>query len=83
MNSQQWFSEIFFVFTEKFAKNVCPRWLRRHSDGVVNDYADTRKTTQTFSENFEGISQILNEQLGEKKLLGCVYNPNRNNFKIW
>ena len=38
-----------------------------HRVGVVNDYADTTMTTQTLSENFEGFSQILKEQSGDKR----------------
>ena len=49
--------------------------LRRHCVSVVNDYADTDKTTWTLSENFEGFSQILKEQSGEKKYLGVFTNP--------
>ena len=37
-----------------------------HSVGIVNDYPDMYKTTQTLSENFEGFSQILKEQSGKK-----------------
>ena len=33
-------------------------------------------------ENFEGFPQILKELSGEKKVLGCVYKPNSNHFKI-
>ena len=33
---------------------------------MVNDYADTDKTTQILSENFEGFSQMFKEQSGEK-----------------
>ena len=49
--------------------------LRGHIVSVVNNYADTYKTTQTLSGDFEGFSQIL-------KVLGCVYKPNSNNLKI-
>ena len=33
---------------------------------------DMNKTTQTFFENFEGFSQILKEQSGEKSYL-CLF----------
>ena len=42
---------------------------------IVLDYADTDKTTRTLSENFEGFSQILKEQSGEKRYLGVFTNP--------
>ena len=42
---------------------------------IVLDYADTDKTTRTLSENFEGFSQILKEQSGEKMYLGVFTNP--------
>ena len=48
----------------------CSQRLCGHGVSVVNDYADTDKTTQTLSENFEGFSQILKEQLGEQMYLG-------------
>ena len=55
-------------------RRLCQRsqLLCRH---VVNKYADTDKTTQTLLENFEGFSQILKEQSGEKKYLGLFTNP--------
>ena len=43
--------------------------------GVANDYVDTTKATHTLLENFEGFSQILKEQSGEKKYLGVFTNP--------
>ena len=42
---------------------------------MVNNYADTDKTIWTLLENFEGFSQILKEQSGEKYILGCFKNP--------
>ena len=68
LNRQKWFREIFSFSQKIFAKNVCPRRQRlcRQGDGVVNDYADTDKTTRTLSKNLEGFSQILKEQSGEK-----------------
>ena len=51
------------------------RYSRKTGVGVVNDYADTDKTTRTFSENFEGFSQILKEQSGEKRYLVVFSNP--------
>ena len=36
---------------------------------VVNDYDDMTKTKRTLSEKFEGFSQILKEQSGEKRLV--------------
>ena len=67
----------FFVFAKKFDSKVCPRSqrLRRHGVGIVNNNADTDKTTRTLSENFEGFSQILKEQSGEKRYLGVFTNP--------
>ena len=64
------------------------RYSRKTGVGVVNDDADTDKTTRTFSENFEGFSQILKEQSVEKRyrvpvLCWCVYKPNSNNLNIW
>ena len=43
--------------------------------GVVNNYMDTSMTTQTLFENFEGFSQILNEQSGNKMYLGMFTHP--------
>ena len=44
---------------------------------------DKEKTSRTLSENFEGFSQILKEQKGEKgTVLGCVHKSNNNNLKI-
>ena len=37
-----------------------------HGLGVVNNYADTDKTTWTLFENFEGFSHFLMEQSGKK-----------------
>ena len=48
--------------------------IRRHSVSVVNDHADTDKTTRTLSENFEGFSWILKKQSGEKRFLGVFTN---------
>ena len=42
---------------------------------VVSDYADTSMTTQTLFENFEGFSQILKEQSGNKMYLGVFAHP--------
>ena len=53
---------------------LCQR-LRGHGVGVVNNYANTDKTTRTLLENFEGFSQILKEQSGEKRYLGVFTNP--------
>ena len=38
--------------------------------GVVNNYSDTSMTTWTLFENFEGFSQILQEQSDKKRYLG-------------
>ena len=42
---------------------------------MVIDYADTYNTMQTLSENFEGFSQILKEQSGEKRYLDVFTHP--------
>ena len=39
------------------------------------DYRDTTMTTGTLLENFEGFSQILKEQSGEKRYLGVFTHP--------
>ena len=58
----------------------CSHWPRGHSVGIVNDYTDTTKTELTLLANFEGFSQILKEQLGEKGVLGCVYFKNMKTY---
>ena len=50
-------------------------WLRRHGMGIVNNYSERSMTTRTLLENFEGFSQILKEQSGEKRYLGVFTNP--------
>ena len=51
------------------------RYFRKLHVGVVNDYPDTTKTKRTLLENFEGFSQILKEQSGEKRYLGVFTHP--------
>ena len=46
----------------------CSQRLRGHMSALST-------TTQTLSENFEGLSQILKEQSGEKRLLDVCTNP--------
>ena len=49
----------------------------------LNDHADTHKTSRTLLKNFEGSSQILKEQSGEKVILMCLHStPISNNLKI-
>ena len=58
-------------------------WLCGHDVPVVNNYADTDKTTWTLSVNFEGFSQILKEQSGEKRYFVVFTNPIAIIKKIW
>ena len=71
------------VLQKVFAKNgsLRSRWLCGHHVGVV---VDMTKTMRTLSVNFEGFSQILKEQSGEKRYLGVFTHPICNNIlKIW
>ena len=64
-------AEIFVDYTQTRCQRS--QRLRRHGVGVVNDYADTTRTTQTLLENFEGFSHILKEQSGEKGIWVCLH----------
>ena len=57
-----------FVFASIFAKNVCLccTWVR-------GQYADTTMTTRTPTANFEGFSQTLKRQSGEKSMWVCLW----------
>ena len=48
--------------------------LRGKGVGIVNDYKHRQDPADTFGK-LEGFSQILNEQSGEKRLLGVLTNP--------
>ena len=66
------------VVVSKLKNCPVPRAVKRlHNQGVnkVSGYADTDKTTKKLSGNFEGFSQILKEQSGEKRYLGVFTNP--------
>ena len=50
---------------------------------MVNDYADTDKTTQILSENFEGFSQMFKEQSGEKCTIYMCQAGEGGTAEVW
>ena len=57
----------------------CSRLPREHDVSVVVDYADMTMTMYVlcghYWKNFEGFSQILQEQSGEKRYSGVFTHP--------
>ena len=65
----------------------CSRLPREHDVSVVVDYADMTMTMYVlcghYWKNFEGFSQILQEQSGEKRYSGVFTHPKAIILKIW
>ena len=66
-----------FIFSKRLCLRSCLRLVNDYVNrvSVVKNYADTTKTMRTLLENFEGFSQILWKQSGEKKYLDVFTYP--------
>ena len=63
-----------------FCEDICEKSVSAQSTTTLTQQC--LRGTRPLFENFEGFSQIVKEQSGRKKLFGCVYTSNSNNFKI-